>query len=51
MEWTAWNWINLFFVFLNGYFAIDCFKNGNNFMGHFNMFAVVINGIIVLNRI
>lgn len=51
MEWSNWNWINVLFVFFNGYIAINCFKEGKNWAGHLNMFAVVINAIVVANRI
>lgn len=51
MEWTNWNWINVFCVFFSGYIAIKCWRNGNDFGGHLNAFAAVLNGVIVAARL
>ncbi len=51
MEWSSWNWINVFFMFFSGNLAIKCWKDGNNFGGHLNAFACVINTIVVLGKI
>lgn len=47
MDWSDWNWINVFFVFFSGYFAITCFKDENEFGGWINLFASSMNGAIV----
>jgi hypothetical protein len=49
--WQDWNWINVFFIFLNGSIAISCFKDNRDTAGHVNMAAVVINGLVVASRI
>lgn len=46
-EFHWWNWINVFFAFFNGFIAIGFFKDNNNFAGHLNMFAAVVNGLSV----
>jgi hypothetical protein len=51
MTWTAWNWINVLFVFINGYLAIDFWKEGRDGIGHFNAFASVLNASIVASRL
>lgn len=51
MEWSAWNWINVFFIFFSGYIAIDCWRDGRDSAGHLNAFACVINAIIVLSKL
>lgn len=49
MEWQWFNWLNVFFVFANGYFAIELFKDGNDFGGNVNMAAVILNAWPVFN--
>ena len=51
MEWTSWNWINVFFAFASGHFAISCWRNGLDTAGHLNAFACVLNSIIVLDKL
>ena len=45
--WFDWNWINVVLIFVNFYVAIYAFKNGNNFGGHLNMAACLVNGLLV----
>lgn len=47
MNWTAWNWINVFFMFFSAWVAIGCWKEGRTWAGHLNAFAATINGVIV----
>ncbi len=49
LEWHWFNWINVGFIFLNGYFAYEMFEDGNEFGGHLNMAAVAINTVTVAN--
>lgn len=51
MEWTAWNWVNVFFMFFSGYLAISCWKEGNNMAGHLNAFACAINTLVVISKL
>lgn len=51
MDWSFLLVINAFFVFFNGYIAISCFKDGNDFGGHLNMLAVVVNAMCVANKL
>ena len=46
-EWSAWNYINLFFVFFSGYVAITCFNDGQDRAGWINLFASSLNGAII----
>lgn len=49
LEWHWWNWINVFFVFANGWFAIELYKEGNDFGGNVNMAAFTLNAWTVAN--
>ena len=42
-EWTTMNWLNVFFIFVSGYLAYDCFEEGNDMWGWFNLFASALN--------
>jgi len=48
---TAWNMVNLMFVFVNGYFAVQCFQYGNKFWGWFNVFASAMNAAAIAVRL
>jgi hypothetical protein len=40
---SAMNIVNFLFVFVSGYFAVQCFREGNTFWGWFNVFASAMN--------
>jgi hypothetical protein len=40
---TALNIVNFLFVFVGGYFAVQCFQEGRAFWGWFNVFASAMN--------
>jgi hypothetical protein len=48
---TALVFVNLLFVFVSGYFAVQCFQEGNKFWGWFNVFASAMNAASVLMNI
>jgi hypothetical protein len=50
MEWSHWNWINVFFVFFSGWVAAGCFDNNNNGAGWLNLFASALNGAIIAGK-
>ena len=42
-EWTTMNWLNVFFIFVSGYLAYDCFEDERETWGWFNLFASALN--------
>lgn len=46
-EWTTMNWLNVFFVFVSGYLAYDCFEDERDTWGWFNLGASAINAATV----
>jgi hypothetical protein len=50
-EWTDLNWVNVFFVFLSGFFAYECFEDGREGWGWFNVFASASNAAAVALRL
>lgn len=51
MTWTAWNWINVLLIFVNGWFAIDFFRERYTMIGSLNLFASALNTAIVAVRV
>jgi hypothetical protein len=48
---SAMNIVNFLFVFVSGYFAVQCFQDGNKFWGWFNVFASATNAAAIGLRI
>ena len=48
---TAWNTVNLMFVFFSGYMAVQCFQAGASFWGWTNLFASALNAAAFAARI
>jgi hypothetical protein len=44
---SAINFINLLFIFVSGYFAVQCFQDGRAFWGWFNVFASAMNAAVI----
>lgn len=47
MEWTLFNWINVFFLFLNGYLAYQFFNEDNKFPAYLNLVASAVNAACI----
>ena len=50
-DWSTMNWLNVFFIFVSGYIAIDCFEDGRDDWGWFNLGASAINAATVAAKI
>ena len=51
MEWTNWNWLNVFLMFSCGYFAYTSFEDGNEFLGWGNLVGSAANAASVALRL